>query len=112
MKNLIGGAMAVLFLQGCATMAPPDYSQLEADLDPLLQSPARGQIHLALVNSPHIRAHLHRLGIVEAEQLQAQMLSNPTLAVSAMRPDGGGRWELGLGRRPASANHTGAATGP
>ncbi|WP_342630960.1 TolC family protein [Marinobacter alkaliphilus] len=126
MKNLIGGAIAVLFLQGCATMAPPDYSKLEADLDPLLQSPARGQIHqtlelseqerfervddllfepltpgnaqhLALVNSPHIRAHLHRLGIVEAEQLQAQMLNNPTLAVSAMRPDGGGRWELGLG---------------
>lgn len=39
MKNLIGGAIAVLFLQGCATMAPPDYSKLEADLDPLLQSP-------------------------------------------------------------------------
>lgn len=126
MKNLIGGALAVLFLQGCATMTPPDYSRLETDLDPLLQSPARGQIqqtlelseqkrfeqvddllfepltpgtaqHLALVNSPHIRAHLHRLGVVEAEQLQAQMLSNPTLAVSAMRPDGGGRWELGLG---------------
>ncbi|MBE0486057.1 TolC family protein [Marinobacter sp.] len=126
MKNLIGGALAVLFLQGCATMAPPDYSKLEADLDPLLQSPARGQIHqtlelseqerfervddllfepltpgnaqhLALVNSPHIRAHLHRLGVVEAEQVQAQMLSNPTLAVSAMRPEGGGRWELGLG---------------
>lgn len=126
MKKLIGGALTVLFLQGCATMAPPDYSQLEAELDPLLQSPARGQIHqtlelseqerfeqvddllfepltpgtaqhLALVNSPHIRAHLHRLGIVEAEQVQAQMLSNPTLAASAMRPDGGGRWELGLG---------------
>lgn len=127
MKKLISGTLVALLVQGCAsTMAPPDYSHLEADLDPLLQSPARGQIHqtlelseqerfeqvddllfepltpgtaqhLALVNSPHIRAHLYRLGIVEAEQVQAKLLRNPTLAAAALRPEGGGRWKLELG---------------
>lgn len=126
MKLLISGLLLTLLLQGCASMTPPDYAQLQQELDPLLQSPARGQIdqtlalseqerfeqvddllfepltpgtaqHLALVNSPHIRAHLHRLGIVEAEQVQAQMLRNPTLAAAALRPEGGGRWKLELG---------------
>lgn len=126
MNKLIGGALAALLLQGCASVTPPDYDKLGAELDPLLSQPARDQLpqvlalseqerlervddllfktlspgtaqQLALVNSPYVRAHLHRLGIAEAEQLQAHLLRNPRLAAAALRPEGGGRWKLELG---------------
>lgn len=122
----LGSLWAALFLQGCATLTPTDYPALGASLEPLMPTtihrtlatlPALTEVDrqtqlqqllaaplqadraqlLALINSPRIRAELASLGVAEAEQFQAQLLSNPTLAVTALRPEGGGRWQLDFG---------------
>jgi len=72
--------------------------QEAADLQALLQqplSPALAQ-RIALLGSPVIAAAMADLGIAEARELQASLLSNPGFSVSALRPEGGGRWQLDL----------------
>jgi hypothetical protein len=49
---------------------------------------------LALQHSKHIAAIFIDLGIHEAETVQHQLLENPGLELSLMRPEAGGRWQL------------------
>src|SRR5690606_5100816 len=52
---------------------------------------------LLLINSPQVRAELAGLGIAQAQQLQAGLVGNPVFALGALRPEGGGRWQLDAG---------------
>lgn len=54
-------------------------------------------MELLLINSPKIRAELAELGIAQARELQAGLLSNPSIGFGALRPEGGGRWQLDAG---------------
>ncbi|UZJ45983.1 TolC family protein [Marinimicrobium sp. C6131] len=118
--------LVALVLHGCASLEPPDYTHLDQTLAPLQPEPLLGSLaqiqpleaqerearlepllaepltpisaqQLALINSPQVRAELAGLGIAQAESLQTRLLRNPTLAVGALRPEGGGRWQLDLG---------------
>ena len=51
-------------------------------------------VQTALLNNPLVRAELARLDIAQAERIQAGLLGNPMLKTMALRPEGGGRWEL------------------
>jgi cobalt-zinc-cadmium efflux system outer membrane protein len=61
-----------------------------------LLTPALG-LELLLINSPAVRADLASLGIADARALQAGLVSNPQLSLAALRPQGGGRWQLDTG---------------
>lgn len=86
-----------------ATAAPRD----EADFDTqaklraqaLLQKPltADNALQLALLQNMQLRAELAELGIARADVQQAAMIGNPTLALGALHPQGGGRWKLDFG---------------
>jgi len=52
---------------------------------------------LMLLHSPRIRALLAQTGIEDARRAQASLISNPRFAVGALRPEGGGRWQLDFG---------------
>lgn len=70
-----------------------------ARVDELLQqtlSPVQA-MELLLINSPRVRAELADLGIARALELQAGLLSNPSFGIGALRPEGGGRWQLDAG---------------
>ena len=69
------------------------------DLQTLLQQPLTPALaqQIALLGSPVISAAMAELGIAEARELQASLLSNPGFSISALRPEGGGRWQLDLG---------------
>ena len=54
-------------------------------------------IQLLLSHSPQVRMQLAQLGIADAQQLQAELISNPHISIGAMRPEGGGRWQLETG---------------
>lgn len=120
-KPIVAVSFAAL-LAACASVPQTDYGQLETDLaqragltdepdlsesreslsaqlDEWLQHPLTpGQVRLiTLVNSPELRAELSRLGVASAEQVQAGLIRNPVFGIGAMRPDGGGRWQLDLG---------------
>lgn len=68
-------------------------------IDELLREPLQPAqaMELLLINSPQVRAQLAGLGIAQAQQLQAGLVSNPVLALGALRPEGGGRWQLDAG---------------
>lgn len=51
-------------------------------------------IQILLSHSPQVRVRLARLGIVDAERLQAELLDNPHLSIGALKPEDGGRWQL------------------
>lgn len=51
---------------------------------------------LAWQTSPYITRILLELGIHEAERVQRSLPRNPELALSLMRPENGGRWQLEL----------------
>ncbi len=71
----------------------------QAQAQVLLQSPltADNALQLALLQNMQLRADLAELGIARADVLQAGLISNPTLAIGALHPDGGGRWKLDFG---------------
>lgn len=48
----------------------------------------------ALLNNPRVRAELTRLDAAQAERVQAGLLRNPMASLVALRPEGGGRYEL------------------
>lgn len=54
-------------------------------------------IQLLLSHSPQVRMQLAQLGVADAQQLQAELISNPHISIGAMRPEGGGRWQLETG---------------
>lgn len=54
-------------------------------------------VQLTLLQSPRLRAELAELGVVQADLTQAGLISNPRFAVGALRPEGGGRWQLDFG---------------
>lgn len=54
-------------------------------------------LQLLFSQSPQVRIELAKLGVANAQQLQAELISNPHIAIGAMRPEGGGRWKLETG---------------
>lgn len=54
-------------------------------------------VQLLLSHSPQVSMQLAQLGIADAQQLQAELISNPHIAIGAMRPEAGGRWQLETG---------------
>ena len=52
-------------------------------------------VQAALLNNPRVRLELSRLDAAQAERIQAGLVSNPMVSLMALRPEGGGRYELG-----------------
>lgn len=113
---------SVVLLGACASVPDVDYSNLQNDLqqraglteevqldqdraqarqlvDSLLDDTleAKAVRRLALLNSPDLHGELARLGIAEADRVQAGLIRNPVFGIGAMRPDGGGTWKLDFG---------------
>lgn len=70
-----------------------------ARIDEILRDPIQPAqaMELLLINSAQVRAQLAGLGIAQAQRLQAGLVGNPTFALGALRPEGGGRWQLDAG---------------
>lgn len=51
-------------------------------------------VQAAMLNNPIVRAELARLEVAQADRVQSGLLSNPVGSLMALRPDGGGRYEL------------------
>lgn len=113
---------SVVLLGACASVPDVDYGDLQNDLqrramltdevqldqdrdqvklqvDSLLDDTLEAQSVrlLTLLNSPELHAELSRLGIAEADRVQAGLIRNPVFGVGAMRPEGGGTWQLDFG---------------
>lgn len=69
--------------------AAPALANAPLDLDHAIQT--------LLTQSPQVRIALAQLGIANARQLQAELISNPHISIGALRPEGGGRWQLDVG---------------
>lgn len=54
-------------------------------------------VRLAFANNPQVRAALERLDALQAERVQAGLISNPMVSLMALRPEGGGRYQLEYG---------------
>jgi outer membrane protein TolC len=54
-------------------------------------------MHAAFAHNPQVRAALSRLDASQAERVQAGLISNPMLSLMALRPEGGGRFQLEYG---------------
>lgn len=81
-------------------LSEPSPSAAVADqVDQLLQQPltAESSVRLALLQNSQLRNQLAELGIARADLQQAGLISNPTLAVGGLRPEGGGRWQMDFG---------------
>ncbi|MBI2379496.1 MAG: TolC family protein [Gammaproteobacteria bacterium] len=76
--------------------ATPEASRRAQELLAVPLTPT-SSVQLALLQSPSLRAEFAGLGVAHAELVQAGLLTNPRLAVAALRPEGGGRWQLDLG---------------
>lgn len=117
MKNkLVFSNMAIaLFLSGCTVMTVRDDSQVlnaveiagrgspvlpkidDAYLDEAWFAETltlERAVQASMLNNPVVRKELTRLDIVQAERVQAGLLSNPMLDLMVLRPDGGGLLEL------------------
>lgn len=51
-------------------------------------------IHRLLAHSPQVRIQLAQLNIADAEALQSELIDNPGISISALKPEHGGRWQL------------------
>jgi cobalt-zinc-cadmium efflux system outer membrane protein len=114
-KYLANVIAVALFLTGCTTAPVRDDARIQDSIGlagvgtPRL--PVIGESYLddawfaepltvgravqaALLNNPLVSAELSRLDIAQAELIQAGLLSNPILDFMALRPNGGGRFEL------------------
>lgn len=115
--HLAALAVACYLLVGCAVTSPSPFTlddvgeQLNArypalhiepnalgknELSLELEQPLSLQqaIHILLSRSPQVRLQLAELGIADAQRLQAELLANPHISIGALRPEGGGRWQL------------------
>lgn len=54
-------------------------------------------VQVAFANNPQVRAALARLDAAQAERVQAGLISNPMASLMALRPEGGGRFQLEVG---------------
>jgi cobalt-zinc-cadmium efflux system outer membrane protein len=79
-----------IVLSGMFT-SPPEAINLQGKLD-LQQS-----LQMMLTHSPRVTAHLAKLGIVDAQKLQTELIDNPHISIAAMKPEDGGRWSLETG---------------
>lgn len=105
---------ASLLLGACATQSPQssvvavkqklenqypalDFSATTNPPAPIeLPSPMGLQqtLQLLLSHSPQVRIQLAKLGIADAQALQAELIENPHLSIGALKPEDGGRWQL------------------
>ncbi|HMQ15390.1 MAG TPA: TolC family protein [Phycisphaerae bacterium] len=71
---------------------PDDHEAAEALVDELLRDglTADEAVQVCLLSNARARAALLRVGVARAELAQAGLFRNPTLALSARLPDGGG----------------------
>lgn len=78
---------------------PSDSAAVSAQVDQLLQQPLNADtaVRLALLQNSQLRGQLAELGVARADLQQAGLISNPTLAVGGLRPEGGGRWQMDFG---------------
>jgi outer membrane protein TolC len=51
-------------------------------------------IQILLAKSPQVSMQLAAVGIAEAAALQAELIDNPHISIGALKPEGGGRWQL------------------
>ena len=51
-------------------------------------------IQILLAKSPRVGMQLAAVGIAEASALQAELIDNPHISIGALKPEGGGRWQL------------------
>ena len=72
---------------------------VSAQVERLMQQPlsADTAVRLALLQNSQLRGQLAELGVARADLQQAGLISNPTLAVGGLRPEGGGRWQMDFG---------------
>jgi cobalt-zinc-cadmium efflux system outer membrane protein len=90
----MGDVQAMLEQRGVAAVADPDVAPLLAA--PL--SPSRA-VAVALLRNPELRAEYARLGLAQADVIEAGRLSNPELSLSALASDDAGqrlRFDYGL----------------
>lgn len=114
--HLIGSA--ILFLAGCQVDPKPDYDRanqlirestsLEAAQNPENHGLAPEEIsrqladglgldealHLAFSNSRRLQSSFLEIGLARADWVQSGLLSNPTLGLALLFPEGGGRSNL------------------
>ena len=114
-SRLVNAIAASLLLAGCASApAGPDAASPTAAVQSAIGAarlPGSGDSYLdaawfeqtltadraiqaALLNNPRVRLELSRLDAAQAERIQAGLVSNPMGSLMALRPEGGGRYEL------------------
>jgi outer membrane protein, heavy metal efflux system len=118
----IGGIAAVALLAGCARVRPQeDYQQArtriaqqtgvdgayDPESDDLVAQNVEGlltdgltieeAVRVALLNNRALQALFGEIGAAKADFVQSKLLSNPTLALGVMFPEGGGRSKLSGG---------------
>ncbi len=114
-KTLVSSIALIVFLTGCAAAPVHDDARIKNSIEragagtPRL--PANGESYLdaawfaepltveravqaALLNNQQVRIDLTRLDAAQAELIQAGLLRNPMGSLMALRPEGGGRFEL------------------
>lgn len=76
-----------------------DPAAVSAQVEQLLRQPlsADTAVRLALLQNAQLRGQLAELGVARADLQQAGLISNPTLTVGGLRPEGGGRWQMDFG---------------
>ncbi len=85
--------------QAAAYLPSSDLAALSAQVEQLLQQPltADTAVRLALLQNSQLRGQLAERGVARADLQQASLISNPTLVVGGLRPEGGGRWQMDFG---------------
>lgn len=113
-SRLTCGIGLSLLLTACTTASlRPDTSALQTELatiSPAARLPSNEggadlaapltlerAVQVAFAHNPQVRAALARLEAIQAERVQAGLISNPMLSLMALRPEGGGRFQLEVG---------------
>ncbi|MES2663843.1 MAG: TolC family protein [Pseudomonadota bacterium] len=113
--------ISLFMLVGCASIPEstvPHFNQIlqqrlsiakntsNTETQLILQQPltATNAMRLALLNNKTLHAEFAELGIAQSDILAAGLVSNPTIAIGALRPEGGGRWQLDFGLTQSMLN--------
>lgn len=86
-----------LAVTSTAARLPEDGSAASALGDPAATLSLDRAVQMAFAHNPEVRAALARLDATQAERVQAGLVENPMAALMAMRPEGGGRFQLEFG---------------
>ena len=83
---------------GAAALGSP-HLPIAGDSTVALKTPlmAADAVQVALSNNPQVRLQLSRVDVAQADRIQAGLLANPMASLMAMRPSGGGRYQLDYG---------------